>query len=333
MKSWRMLAVVGTLVGIWVLGPWRVEATMNLKFAHVFAPDSLEDRCMHSFAKQMEKRTNGEIKIQIFPAAQLGDVLASFQGLSLGTIDLSFVDISLVGYLKGHEDFFVGQVPFLFDTVDDARRIYNSDLYTPLYEKLRKEKGIRVLAVRGDRAPRAINTTKGPIFSPADCRGIKIRVMPIPVSIKTFEVWGFKPTPVGWAELFMALKQGLVEGQDNGLDVTVPGKFYEVAKYFAFSDHVYSLYGWYISEKTWNKIPEKYHSFLVEEAKAAGDLETKRGVQRQLDDLNTILKGGVMVTIPNRFSFGEVSKNVYKEFEGKLWPAGLVEKIRAMQKK
>ncbi len=333
MKNVKTQMLCGIVAGFLLFLPLCGEAATILKFAHVFAPESLENRCINSFAQQVEKRTNGEIKYQIFPAGQLGDIPASFQGISLGTIDNFFIEISLVGYLKGHEEFFVGQVPYLFDKVEDARRIYNSDLYTPFYERVRKEKGIRVLAVRGDRAPRAINTTKGPIFSPADCRDIKIRVMPIPVSIRTFEAWGFKSTPVAWGELFMALKQGLVEGQENGLDVTVPSKFYEVARYFAISDHVFSLYGWYMSEKTLNKIPEKYRPIFAEEAKAAGDLETKLGTQRQLDDLDTMLKAGVKVTIPNRFAFREASKDVYKEFEGKLWPAGLVEKIRALQKK
>ncbi len=333
MRNWEKLTVGMLLFGALIFIALPGEAAMTLKFAHVFAPGSLEDKCINSFAQQVEKRTKGEIKYQIFPAGQLGDIPASYQAMSLGTIDHFFVEITLLGYLKGHEEFFVGQVPYLFDTVEDARRIYNSGLYAPMCEKVRVEKGIRVLAIRGDRAARAINTTKGPIFSPADCRDIKIRVMPIPVSIRTFEAWGFKSTPVAWGELFMALKQGLVEGQENGLDVTVPNKFHEVARYFALSDHVYSLYGWYISEKTWNKVPEKFRNVIVEEAKAAGDLETKLGLQRQTDDLNTMLKAGVKVTIPNRFAFQEAAKDVYKEFEGKLWPAGLVEKIRALQKK
>jgi TRAP-type C4-dicarboxylate transport system substrate-binding protein len=330
--AWNLVASLALCVWILVPLPPLAEATMTLKFAHVFAPGSLEDKCIVSFAQKVEKRTNGEIKYQIFPAGQLGDIPASYQGMSLGTIDNFFVDITLLGYLKGHEEFFLGQVPYLFNSVEDARRIYNSEIYAPLLEKVRKEKGIRILAVRGDRAPRGINTTKGPIFAPADCKDIKIRVMPIPISIRTFEVWGFKSTPVAWNELFMALKQGLVEGQDNGLDVTVPNKFFEVAKYYAFSDHVYSIYGWYMSEKTYNKIPAKYQSIFSEEAKAAGDLETKLGVARQEKDLDTMLKAGVKVTIPNRYAFREASKDVYKEFEGKLWPAGMVEKIRAAQK-
>lgn len=333
MKNWRNLVFFAILAATFALWPMAVDAAMILRLSHTFAPDSLEDRCAHAFSQQVEKQTNGEIKIQIFPASQIGDTLASFQGMTLGTLDFHIIDITLLGYLKGHEEFFVGWVPYLYDSVEDARRIYNSELYAPLYERVRKEKGIRVLAVRGDRAPRALNTTKGPIFSPEDCKGIKIRVTPVPVSVKTVDAWGMKATPINFNELFMALKQGTVDGQDNGLDVTVPLKFTEVAKYLAFTDHMYSIYGWYISEKTWNKVPSKYQGILDKEAKAAGDQLTKFGLQRQTDDLNSILKGGAKVTIPNRLAFREAAKDVYKEFEGKMWPQGLVEKIRAMQKK
>ena len=333
MRRTRTTSAIITLIFVLsIFIPTQAMAASKLKFAHIFANDSLEDKMVQKFAKQVEKRTNGEIEITDFSSGQLGDILGGWQGLQLGTIDLSFVDITLLGYLKGHEDFLIGQVPYLFNSQEDANRIYASDLFQPLYDKLIKDKGIRVLAASGERAPRSFNTTKGPIFSMEDCTGIKIRVLPNAVSIKSFEAWGFKPTPVNWNELFMALKQGIVDGQDNGLDVTVPNKFYEVAKYYAFSNHVHSVYGWYVSEKTWNKIPEKYRAVLKEEAQAAGDELTKLGRNRQLSDLDEMLKTNVKVTIPNRFQFREASKNVYKEFEGKLWPEGMVEKIRAAQK-
>jgi tripartite ATP-independent transporter DctP family solute receptor len=327
----KIVVITIIVMGLMFIGK-AADCATQLKFNHIFAPESLEDRSVKFFASNVEKKSNGSIKVDVFPASQLGDIQPSFQNLTLGVIDLFLVDISLVGYLKGHEDFFIGQVPYLFNSVEDARRIYNSEVFAPVYEKLRKEKGIRVLAVRGDRSPRVINTTKGPIFELSDCKGIKIRVLPNELSIRTFELWGFKPTPVNWAELFMALKQGLVDGQDNGLDVTVPGKFYEVANYYAYSNHVQSLFGWYVSEKTWNKIPENIQKILSEEAMNAGDMLTQLRTKQEQDDLNTILKAGLKITIPNRFAFREATKNLYKEFEGKYWPEGMVEKIRLMQK-
>jgi len=327
----KTVKVMALVVGLMLVFATISQAASQMKFNHVFAPDSPEDISIKAFAKNVGERTNGEIQIEVYPSGQLGDIQPSFQNLSLGFIDFFMIDISLLGYIKGQEGFFIGQVPYLFNTVEDARRIYNSDVFAPIYEKLRNEKGIRVLAVRGDRSPRAINTTKGPIFNLSDCKGIKIRVLPNPISIRTFELWGFKPTPVNWSELFMALKQGLVDGQDNGLDMTVPSKFYEVTNYYAYSNHVHSLQGWYISEKSWNKLQNKYQQILLEEATKAGDILTQLRIKRERDFLNTILKAGLKVTIPNRNEFREATKDMYKEWEGKYWPEGMVEKIRSLQ--
>jgi len=311
--------------------PQQAAAVTTLKLNHVFAPGAPADRAANIFAENVEKRTNGELKVQIYTASQLGNVLGTFQGLTLGTIDMTVIDVNMAGYIKGQEAFFVGQVPYLFKSLEDAQRIYNSDLFKPLFEKLRKEKGIRMVAVSGHKQGRCINTTKGPIFTPADCKGIKIRVMPIPVSIKAFETWGFKPTPVNWSELYMALKQGIVDGQDNGPDLTCPQKFYEVAKYFAITNHVYASFGWYISEKTWNKIPEKFHAIVQEEAELAGQVLSDYSKIQWQNCVDTMLKSGVKITYPNRFAFAEAVKDVYKDFDGTLWPKGLVENIKAMQ--
>lgn len=309
----------------------EAEDSITLKLNLVFPPGSPADIASNQFAKDVAERTNGAIKVEVYTSSQLGGVTATYQGMTLGTIDMTVLDASLGGFMKGHEEFFIGQLPYLFNSLADADRIYNSDVFAPMYERLRQDKGIRTLTVAGYKQGRCINTTKGPIFSPADCKGLKIRVMPIPVCIKLFETWGFNPVPVNWSELYMAMKQGVVEGQDNGPDLTCPQKFYEVAKYYAITNHVYCAFAWLISEKTWEKIPEKYHSTLKEAAKSAGDSLTAASDEQWHTCMETMLQSGVKVTLPDRHAFREASKDLYKEFDGKLWEAGLVEKIRAMQ--
>ena len=328
-KFWK-IAVLSALAAFLV--STTASAGVTLKLNHVFAPGAPADRAARSFAKNIEKRTNGEVKVQIYPSSQLGNVLGTFQGLTLGTIDATVIDVNMAGYIKGQQAFFIGQVPYLFKSLDEAQRIYNSDLFKPLFEKLRTEKGIRMVAAAGHKQGRCINTTKGPIFSPADCKGIKIRVMPIPVCIKAFETWGFKSTPVNWSELYMALKQGIADGQDNGPDLTCPQKFYEVAKYFAITNHVYATFGWYLSEKTWKKLTPDQQKIIVEESRKAGDELTAYSKVQWQECINTMMQKNVMITYPNRFAFADAVKDVYKEFEGKLWPKGMVEKIKAMQK-
>ena len=319
------LAVLATF------GTAGVVQAADLRFGHSFAENSLENRAINQIADNVRERTNGDVNIQVFPANQLGSIGATFSALTLGTIDMTMLDVSLLGYQKGHEEFFVGQVPFLFKNQAHARRAYNSDLFDDMYARLREQKGIRVLSVAGDRAPRALNTTVGPVFSPEDAKGITMRVLSNPVSIKSFDVWGMRPTPLNFGELYLAMRQGVVEGQDNGLDVTVPNNFHEITGYYAYLNHVRSLYGWYISEKTWQRLSESARAIVIEETEKAGDMISLLGQDRMERDLATILDAGLKVTIPDRAAFEALSRDVYKEFEGTLWRKGLVAEILAMQ--
>lgn len=322
----RSLIAAGALVAVAGAAP-----AADLRFGHVFAADSLENAAVQQLAEAVGERTGGEVTVSVFPAGQLGDVGATFSAMTLGTVDMTMVDISLLGYQKGHEEFFVGQVPYLFKSQDWARRIYNSELFAPFYDRLREEKGIRVVAVAGDREPRSFNTKTGPIFEPADAEGIKIRVLPNPVSIATFEAWGMRPTPISFNELYLALRQDVVEGQDNGLDVTVPMNFHEVTSFYAYSNHVYSLYGWYISDMTWQTLSPEAQAVVTEEVVKAGELISRLGAERAARDERTMLEAGLKVTVPNRPAFEALAADVYRTFEGDLWREGLVEEIRALQ--
>lgn len=313
------------------LGGTIAAQAADLRFGHSFAAGSLEDRAVAQMAGNVSERTGGEVNIQVFPAGQLGSIGATFSGMGLGTIDMTLLDVSLLGYQQGHEEFFVGQVPFLFKSQEAVGKVFNSELFAGMYDRIREEKGIRVMAVAGDRAPRSLNTTKGPIFSPEDAAGIKMRVLPNPVSIASFEAWGVDPTPLAFNELYLSMRQGVVEGQDNGLDVTVPNNFQEVTSHYAMLDHVRGIYGWYIADMTWERLSEDQRAIVAEEAQNAGNMISELGAQRMEDDLNTILEAGLKVTIPNRAAFEELSRDIYKEFDGTLWRAGLVDEILAMQ--
>ena len=134
----------GVVAGMVLAAAFMVSSTasagITLKLNHVFAPGAPADRAARSFAKKVEKRTGGEVKVQIYPSSQLGNVLGTFQGLTLGTIDATVIDVNMAGYIKGQQAFFIGQVPYLFKSLDEAQRIYNSDLFKPLSRNCARKK-------------------------------------------------------------------------------------------------------------------------------------------------------------------------------------------------
>jgi TRAP-type C4-dicarboxylate transport system substrate-binding protein len=152
------------------------------------------------------------------------------------------------------------------------------------------------------------------------------------IFLATFEALGVKCTPLGMTEIYMALKQGVIEGQDNGFDLAVPLKFHEAAKYWSATDHGFEVTGWFISEKVWQSMSNEERGIFKEAAFEGGKVATEL-VQKLDDDSVKMFKAsGVNYVVPDREAFRKALADVHKGFEGKVWPEGLVGRIREAQK-
>jgi tripartite ATP-independent transporter DctP family solute receptor len=286
---------------------------------------------MREFARIVEERTEGRLDVEIYTDGQIGDMQQLLAGMQLGTIEMAYFDIAVAAFLKGAEKLKVVITPYLFDSKEDAARILNSDKFQEIYDEVAANTGVRIFAAYGDRSPRAIQTTKGPITKPEDLEGLRMRVPGIDVYERTFETLGAQVTPLGMTEIYTALSRGIVDGQDNGFDLSLPMKFHEVAKHWSATDHVYAVTGWYISESVWQSLGEEDQAILREAAKEAGGVATAQMADLEQQALEILKETGVTYTVPDRDAFRAALADVYKEFEGKAWPEGLVEEIRAMQ--
>jgi TRAP-type C4-dicarboxylate transport system substrate-binding protein len=121
-------------------------------------------------------------------------------------------------------------------------------------------------------------------------------------------------------------------GQENGFDATIGYKWYEVAKYYSSTDQVYEVAAYYINEKLWQSLSAQEKQVLIQAAKNGGEAMTKAGEDLEKEGIETLKKAGVTYTVPDREAFREALKDIDKPYDGKLWPAGLVDKIRAMQR-
>jgi TRAP-type C4-dicarboxylate transport system substrate-binding protein len=251
--------------------------------------------------------------------------------MQLGTIDMAYFDVTVAAFLKGGETLMIGVSPYLFDSREQAGKVLNSDLFKQVYEDMAAKTGVRIFAVYGDRSPRAIQTTKGPIMKPSDLSGMRLRVPGIDIYKRTFETMNVKVTPMGMTDIYNGLSRGIVDGQDNGIDVSVPLKYHEVAKFWSATDHVYSVTGWFMSEAKWKAMTDADRKIFVDSAKDAGLVVTKTTEKLEADAKDIFKQAGVTYVEPDRAAFREALKDVYKEFDGKVWPAGMVAKIRAMQ--
>jgi TRAP-type C4-dicarboxylate transport system substrate-binding protein len=136
---------------------------------------------------------------------------------------------------------------------------------------------------------------------------------------------------MGLGEVYLAISRGQVDGQDNGFDLALSFKWHEVAKYWSATDHCFELATWYMSERVWQSIAPADREAFKRAAHSGGEVVTRLGEEIDKSGIEEIKKAGGTYTTPDIAAFREAFKDVHKPYEGKVWPVGLVDKIRAMQ--
>ncbi|MBC8007685.1 MAG: TRAP transporter substrate-binding protein [Prolixibacteraceae bacterium] len=307
-------------------------ADLTLRFGTPFVTNSNLHKAMEKFAEVVAKESEGKIKVQIYADSQIGDIQQLIAGMQLGTVDMAYLGVGNSGQLKGCGPLNVSYLPYLFKSKKAAEDGLNGPIFQELYEQCAQSAGVRIFAVAGDRSPRAIVTTKGPILKPEDLNGLRMRIPPIPIFRDTFEAVGVKVVPLGLNEVYMALSRGQVDGQDNGFDLTLSFRFHEVSKFWSATDHCYDMAAFYVSERKWKTFTPEQKALFKRAAAEGGKLATQLGEELDKHGLEELKKAGVNYVVPDRAAFAKAWANVYKNYEGKVWPDGLVQRIKAAQK-
>jgi TRAP-type transport system periplasmic protein len=326
------LLIVGMLALTLMSAGSAQAAPLQLKINTISASDSPWHKAMLRFGEIVKTKSKGGIEVLVYADGQLGDISQTLTAMQMGTIDMGYFGLGSAIYLKPYSAVSIIYVPYLFKDKVQATRILNGPIFKEMYDKAAKESGVRVFSAYGARSPRAIQTTKGPIQKPEDLKGMKLRIPGMEIFLATFRALDVKPTSLPMTEIYMALQQGVVEGQDNGFDLAMPLKFHEAAKFWCATDHVYEMTGWFISEKLWTKLTAEEKGIFLQAAEEAGQLATDLVEKLDMDSIETLKKTGCTYTVPDKEAFKKVWADVYKQFEGKTWPEGMVEKIQAMQK-
>ena len=310
----------------------NLAADLTLRFGTPFVTNSNLHKAMEKFAEVVARESAGKIKVQVYADSQIGDIQQLIAGMQLGTVDMAYLGVGNSGQLKGCGPLNVSYLPYLFKSKRAAEYMLNGPIFQELYEQCAQSAGVRIFAVGGDRSPRAIVTTKGPIRKPEDLNGMRLRIPPIPIFRDTFEAVGVKVVPLGLNEVYMALSRGQVDGQDNGFDLTLSFRFHEVSKFWSATDHCYDVGAFYVSERKWKTFTPEQKVLFKRAAAEGGKLATQLGEELDKRGLEELKKAGVNYVVPDKAAFEKAWSNVYKNYEGKVWPDGLVQRIKAAQK-
>jgi tripartite ATP-independent transporter DctP family solute receptor len=242
-----------------------------IKFGHLNNTDHPVSMGVHRFAELLAAKSGGKLKVQEFPASQLGNELQQQSALQGGVQEMTApATTSLAGIVK---EFGLIDFPFSVGSFAQADALLDGPLGQALIAKL-PEKGLVALGY-WDLGFRNVTNSKRPIHRPEDLEGLKIRVIPNPVFLETFKAFKANPVPLPFAELYGALESKAVDGQENPFAVILSNKFNEVNKYVSATNHVYAANIVLVSKKFWDRLSPTEKRMMQEAANEA------RGFQRQ----------------------------------------------------
>lgn len=281
---------------------------------------------LEKFKEELNKRVD-TIDVQLFANSQLGDDRSMMEGLQLGTQEGTCPSTApIVGF---KEEFKVFDFPFLFPNEEAADKILDGEIGQELLDSL-SDVGIKGL-VYWENGFRNLTNREVPVSSPEDMKGLKVRTMENPVHLAAFRALGANPTPMAFGELFTALQQKTVDGQENPIATIYYNKFYEVQGYTTLTKHVYSPFVFMISQKFWDESTSEEQDAIMEAAIIARDHERQLNREANETLAAELEKEGMEVielTPEAQGAFMEKAQGIYPEFAtGEV--AKLLERVQA----
>jgi TRAP-type transport system periplasmic protein len=323
MKNRTLIAIVcAAAIVCW--GIPSQAANIVVKVGHGHTAEHSYQLGLQQAAKSIAERTNGRITMKFFPSAQLGDEKQMQESLTTGTLEMTITGLANIY----DPAFALFDFPYLYDNRNQIKSVMYSPLMEQMGEALQK-KGMRIIGLM-EVGFRNVTSNK-PINTPADLKGFKIRTPQSPAQIETFKALGAIPTPMSFSELYGALQQGVVDGQENPLENILNGKLFEVQKYCAFTRHIYNFAYVLISEKFWNSLSKDDQKLMAEEIKKGcfWQMDYLAGKEKEMEQL--LKDKGMQFTNPDRDAFRNAAAAAYEsDFVKKMEPRSteIIKKIR-----
>ena len=253
--------------------------TFTLTIGTTVQDDSATGRALlEVFKPYIEEHSNGRIEVIVQNNSVLGSDREIYEALQLNTVQASQGPLSTLANFD--PDFAVCDLPFLFTSKEEAYENLDGEFGDALAATL-PQYGMRIIAY-GENAFRNISNNQHPVKTAEDLKGLDIRVMESPVNIATYKAMGTNPTPMAFSELYGALQNGTVDGQDNGIVLTYTNKLYEVQPYYTFTHHLYAANAVVVSEEFWQSLPEDLQQVVTEASFEA--MKFQRDLNTQLED-------------------------------------------------
>ena len=320
MKLARLAIGLSLVIGL--ASAALAQTTMRISIS--VAKDSHQGVAIDTFASEVDKRTGGRYKVQTFYSGALGGERESVEAVQLGTQELTFSSTGPIPNFVPEAK--ILDIPFLFSSKAQAQAVLDGPIGQDMLGKF-DAKGFKALAW-GENGVRHMTNSKRPVNGPEDLKGLKMRTMENPVHVAAYKGFGIVPTPMAFPEVFTALQQGTVDGQENPLSVIMAAKFDQVQKFLTLTGHVYSPCIFLMNKASFDKLSAADKTAFLEAAKVAVKANRARVAD---DDAKGVAelrsKGMNVIENVDKAKFVAALAPVYVEFEKQFGKAE-IDKIR-----
>lgn len=297
-----------------------------MKWGIVLHPEHPMVLGMQKTAEIVAQKTNNRIQIQVFPSAQLGTGKDMIEAVVFGSQAL--VTEGAAMFSQWAPKLSIMEAPYIFRDVDHMYKVMEGPIGKEMQEELITKRGLRPLGVLY-YGVRHLTANK-PVQTPEDVKGMKLRVPEVTLYLEMARAWGANPTPMAFAELYLALKQGTVDAQENPIPTINAGKFYEVQKYLVPTGHIMVPMFHTISEKLWKSLPPSDQAILQEAVDEGIKFSNDQIISQEQSLLEEFKKKGMQVITPDVEAFRKASMSAIPKLEDK-WGKGLYERIIAVE--
>ena len=287
------------------------ERPVVLKLGHGLDISHPVHKAMVFMAERVQEKSDGRMRLEVFPSEQLGNEKECIEALQLGYLAMTKTSSAPMESFVSQMQVF--GIPYLFRDSEHLWKV----LTGPIGKRILlagESKRLRGLCYY-DAGARSFYAKKA-INAPSDLAGMKIRVQNSIMSIKMVQAMGGSPTPVPWGELYTALDQGVVDGAENNSPSFRTSRHYEVCPYYCLDEHSCLPDILVISTRVWNKLSPEQQTILQEAIDESVEYQRKIWAEAELKDLETVQQQGARIVRPDKAPFRESVRSVWKEFEG-----------------
>jgi tripartite ATP-independent transporter DctP family solute receptor len=301
-------------------------AQVKLRFAHTIAPEDSQHLAVVEFAKRVALKTNNAVQIGVFPSGQLGNDPKILEGIKLGTIDMGMTGNPFFSAFAPEMN--VLDLPYLFRDYHHVYTVIDGPIGTEILRAVEKNgmKGLGTLEI----GFRNLTNSKHPVKTPEDMKGLKIRTTPNPAHLQAFRLLGANPVPMPFTEVYLALKTGTVDGQENPITLIEAMKFYEVQKYLSLTQHAYTVSNVVMNLKRYQELKPEYQKALHEALHDAAVWQRRLDRDIEGQALAKMKAAGVQAEEnPDREAFRKIVAEATAEEYVKKFGHEVLDKIRA----